>query len=83
MILHRSLKELRRKDKEVIALESREQGFSVYINGANSKSLSLSKQDVCHQQRKAKTAGKYCNTVYVILVKILNNRDVIHLILVM
>jgi hypothetical protein len=49
---NKSLKQLRQKDEHQVQMESREQGFSVYINGANS----LSKPSRHQKQRKAKTA---------------------------
>jgi hypothetical protein len=35
------LKRLKTKDEQQVALEKREQGFSVYINGANREFASL------------------------------------------
>jgi hypothetical protein len=37
----RLLKRLKTKDEQQVALEKREQGFSVYINGANREFASL------------------------------------------
>ena len=55
MMLHfRLLKKLKAKDKKQKDLEKREQGFSLYLNGAN---VDLNLRKTGHKSsRKAKTA---------------------------
>ena len=54
----RLLKKLKEKDEKQLDLERREQGFSIYLNGAN-VDLQLSGH---HRSRKTKTAGgEYCS----------------------
>ena len=47
------MKKLKEKDEKQLDLERREQGFSIYLNGAN-VDLQLSGH---HRSRKTKTAG--------------------------
>jgi len=52
------LKKLRRKDNQQIELEKREQGFALYVNGANlSKRQGSGKISSVRQNRPSKTAG--------------------------
>ncbi len=50
------MKKLKEKDKKQQDLERREQGFSLYLNGAN-VDLKLGKAGPQKSARKAKTAG--------------------------
>ena len=53
------LKKLRRKDDRQIELERKEQGFSVYVNGANSTiDRNQAKRRESDETRPSKTAGK-------------------------
>lgn len=52
----RLLKTLKEKDEKQLDLERKEQGFSLYLNGAN-VGLHLSGH---HKSRKTKTAGGNC-----------------------
>ena len=53
MFYYRLLKKLKEKDEKQLDLERREQGFSIYLNGAN-VDLQVSGH---HKSRKTKTAG--------------------------
>lgn len=76
MILHyRMIKKLKQKDEKTIELERKEQGFSLYVNGANDKLRKGSRNHPSHPQtsrpksRKTRTAGGkyYSLELYVLL----------------
>jgi len=62
----RLLKKLKKKNEQQIELEKKEQGFSIYVNGAN---VELGRAYSRAKSRHSKTAGGemfYCVTVIVL-----------------
>ena len=58
---NRLLRKLRQKDSHQIELEKREQGFSLYLNGANNfRQIRISKIEEDETRLASKTAGKIC-----------------------
>lgn len=46
----RLLKRLRKKSKKQIDIERKEQGFSIYVNGANTEMLAKKQKSQAHQE---------------------------------
>ena len=58
LVLYRLLKKLKEKNEQEIELEKKEQGFSIYVNGANVElGQAYSRAKSGSSSRHAKTAG--------------------------
>lgn len=58
LVLYRLLKKLKEKNEQEIELEKKEQGFSIYVNGANVElGQAYSRAKSRSSSRHAKTAG--------------------------